>query len=129
MIAHAVLSMPVVLAAAESQRFRPTQLTVHARYLLDHDRHALQKRLWNCRDNKLAGRQSRKTSESRFTSTCLPRLRLLCKRRPTSASSARVRLGQMSITRATNKVHVDEQLIGSQKSEVQPRFRSTSLAN
>ena len=67
----------------------------HARCPLD--RRAVQKP-WNCRDNKLAGRQTRRVdvfcqnlphvrnSESRFTSTCLPPSRVLCARRPTSAT-------------------------------------------
>ena len=67
----------------------------HARCPLD--RRAFE-RPWNCQDNKLVGRQTRRVdvfyrnlpharnSESRFTPTCLPRSRFLCDRRPTSAS-------------------------------------------
>ena len=86
----------------------------HARNPLD--RRAVQKP-WNC---QLAGRQKRRVdvfyqnlphvrnSESRFTSTCLPRSRFLCDQRPTSAS----RKLEICATRATNKVHIDEQPVG-----------------
>ena len=89
----------------------------HARHPLD--RRAVQK-LWNC---QLAERQTRRVdvfyqnlphvrnSESRFTSTCLPRWRFLCDRRPTSAS----RKLEIGATRATNKVHIDEQPVEESK--------------
>ena len=91
----------------------------HARNPLD--RRAVQKP-WNCR-RQLAGRQTRRVdvfyqnlphvrnSESRFTSTCLPRSRFLCDRRPTSAS----RKLEICATRATNKVHIDKQPVGESK--------------
>ena len=90
----------------------------HARNPLD--RRAVQKP-WNC--CQLAERQTRRVdvfyqnlphvrnSESRFTSTCPPRSRFLCDRRPTSAS----RKLEICATRATNKVHIDEQPVGESK--------------
>ena len=89
----------------------------HARNPLD--RRAVQKP-WNC---QLAERQTRRVdvfyqnlphvrnSESRFTFTCLPRSRFLCDRRPTSAS----RKLEICATRATNKVHTDEQPVWESK--------------
>ena len=89
----------------------------HARNPLD--RRAVQKP-WNC---QLAERQTRRVdvfhqnlphvrnSESRFTSTCLPRSRFLCDRRPTSASPKL----EICATPATNKVHIDEQPVGESK--------------
>ena len=91
----------------------------HARNPLD--RRAVQKP-WNC---QLAEKQTRRVdvfymyqnlphvrnSESRFTSTCLPRSRFLCDRRPTSVS----RKLEICAARATNKVHIDEQPVGESK--------------
>ena len=89
----------------------------HARNPLD--RRAVQKP-WNC---QLAERRTGRVdvfyqnlphvrnSKSRFTSTCLPRLRFLCDRRPTSAS----RMLETCATRATNRVHIDEQPVGETK--------------
>ena len=88
------------------------------------DRRAVQKQaLWNCQNNKLAGRQTRRVdvlyqnllharnSESHFISPCLPQSRFLCDRRPTSVS----RKSEICATRATNKVHIDEQPVGESK--------------
>ena len=123
MKAHAILSMLVVLAAAESKQKTVFSVAVqlgwlcHARNPLD--RRAVQKP-WNC---QLAERQTRRVdvfyqnlphvrnSESRFTSTCLPPSRFLCDGRPISAS----RQLEICATRATNKVHIDEQPVGESK--------------
>ena len=124
MKAHAILSMLVVLAAAESSTLKKVFSVAvqpgwlcHARNPLD--RRAVQKP-WNC---QLAERQTRRVdvfyqnlphvrnSESRFTSTCLPRSRFLCDRRSTRAS----RTLEICATRATNKVHIDEQVVGESK--------------
>ena len=75
---------------------------------------------WNC---QLAERQTRRVdvfyqnlphvrnSVSRLTSSCPPRSRFLCDRRPTSES----RKLEVCATRATNKVHIDEQPVGESK--------------
>ena len=126
--AHAILSMLVVLVTLlqpKAQQKTVFSVTVqlgslcHARNSLD--RRAVQKKKpWNC---QLAERQTRRVdvfyqnlphvrnSESRFTSTCLPRSRFSCYRRPTSAS----RKLEICATRATNKVHIDEQPVGESK--------------
>ena len=115
--AHAILSMLVGLLQSKAQQKTIFSVAVqlgwlcHARNPLD--RRAVQKP-WNC---QLAEKQTRRVdvfyrnlphvrnSESRFTSTCLPRSRFLCDRRPTSGS----RKLEICATRATNKVHIDEQ--------------------
>ena len=125
MKAHAIRSMLVVLAVAESateDHFSvAVQLGWPCRVRCPLHRRAVQKP-WNCVDNKLAGRQTRRVdvfyqnlphvrnSESRFTSTCLPPSRVLCDRRSTSAS----RELEICATRATNKVHI-EQPVGEPK--------------
>ena len=123
MKAHAILSMLVGLLQSRAQQKTVFSVAVqlgwlcHARNPLD--RRAVQKP-WNC---QLAEKQTRRVdvfyqnlphvrnSESRFTSTCLPRSSFLCDRRPTSAS----RKLEICATRATNKVHIDEQPVGESK--------------
>ena len=89
----------------------------HARNPLD--RHAVRKP-WNY---QLGKRQTRRVdvfyqnlpyvrnSESRFTSTCLPRGRDFCATgdRPRTSASGKL---EICATRATNKVHIDEQPVG-----------------
>ena len=60
-----------------------------------------------------------RNSESRFASTCLPRSRFLCDRRPTSASPKL----EICATRATNKVHIDEQPVGESKKRSLTSFK------
>ena len=118
MKAHAILSMLVVLVAAESatedrfQRRAPSNSVDCVTHAIRSIVAPVQKP-WNC---QLAERQTRRVdvffqnlphvrnSESRFTFTCLLRWRFLSDRRPTTAN----RKLEICATRATNKVHIDE---------------------
>ena len=125
MKAHAILSMLVVLAAAESatedrfQRRRPTRLTASrtrsARARSSRRSKAMELSTHGKADTEtgrvLPKSPARKKFRDRFTSTCLPQSRFLCDRRPTSAS----RKLEICATRATNKVHIDQQQVGESK--------------
>ena len=120
MKAHAILSMLVALAAAQSatedrfQRRRPTRLTV------SRTRSARSSRRSKAMELSTRGKAdtengrvlpkspARKKFRDRFTSTCLPQSRFLCDRRPTSTSHKL----EICATRATNKVHIDQQQVG-----------------
>ena len=128
MKAYAILSMLVVLAAAESatedrfQRRRPTRLTLSRTQSARSSRRSKAMELSTCENaDTESGRvlpksPSRKTFRESLYLYMSTRSRFLCDRRPTSAS----RKLEICATRATNKVHIDEQPCqsGSQKSEV-----------
>ena len=124
MKAHDILSMLVVLAAAESatedrfQRRRPTRLTASRTLSARWSRRSKAMELsTRGKADTESGRvlpkslARKKFRESLHLHQCLPRSRFSCDRRPTSAS----RKLEICATRATNKVYVDEQPVGESK--------------
>ena len=130
MKAHAILSVLVDLAAAESATERP--FSASPSNSVDLVMHAVRsirafERPWNCQDNKLVGRHTRRVAWTCSTNisrtqeiqrVASPRHvylgRGFCAIGDRPAQAARVRKGQMCNTRATNKVH-NQQPVGESK--------------